>query len=97
VRSIEFTPKAQRDIEEIWDYSLERFGFEKAEAYLRELQRAVKAVAEDPRRGLACDTIRSGYRKFPVGSHIVFFRGSENRFVIVRILHRRMDFERHLP
>jgi len=97
VRRIEFTPKAQRDIEEIWDYSFERFGFEKAEAYLRELQRAAETVAEDPRRGLACDNIRSGYRKFPVGSHIVFFRASEIRIVIVRILHQRMDFERHLP
>ncbi len=97
MRRIEFTPKAQRDIEEIWDYSFERFGFEKAEAYLRELQRAAETVAEDPRRGLACDNIRSGYRKFPVGSHIVFFRASEIRIVIVRILHQRMDFERHLP
>ena len=97
MRLIEFTPKAQRDIEEIWDYSFERFGFEKAEAYLRELQRAAETVAEDPRRGLACDNISSGYRKFPVGSHIVFFRASENRTVIVQILHRRMDFDRHLP
>ena len=97
MRRIEFTPKAQRDIEEIWDYSFERFGFEKAEAYLRELQRAAETVAEDPRRGLACDNIRSGYRKFPVGSHILFFRASESRIVIVRILHQRMDFERHLP
>jgi toxin ParE1/3/4 len=42
VRRIEFTPKAERDVEEIWDYSFERFGFEKAEAYLRELQRAAE-------------------------------------------------------
>lgn len=97
MRRIEFTPKAQRDVEEIWDYSFERFGFEKAEAYLRELQRAAETVAEDPRRGLACDNIRSGYRKFPVGSHILFFRASESRIVIVQILHQRMDFERHLP
>ncbi len=97
MRRIEFTPKAQRDIEEIWDYSFERFGFEKAEAYLRELQRAAETVAEDPRRGPACDNIRSGYRKSPVGSHILFFRASESRILIVRILHQRMDFEPHLP
>jgi toxin ParE1/3/4 len=97
VRRLEFTPKARRDIEEIWDYSFERFGFEKAEAYLRELQRAAQTVAEDPRRGLACDNIRSGYRKFSVGSHVLFFRASQSRIVIVRVLHQRMDFERHLP
>jgi toxin ParE1/3/4 len=97
VRRLEFTPKARRDIEEIWDYSFERFGFERAEAYLRELQRGAETVAEDPRRGLACDNIRFGYRKFSVGSHVLFFRASESRIVIVRVLHQRMDFERHLP
>jgi toxin ParE1/3/4 len=97
VRRLEFTPKARRDIQGIWDYSCERFGFEKAEAYLRELQRAAETVAEDPRRGLACDNIRSGYRKLSVGSHVLFFRASGSRIVIVRVLHQRMDFERHLP
>ena len=96
MRRLEFTPKARRDIEEIWAYSLERFGFEKAEAYLRELQRAAETIAEDPRRGLACDNIRSGYRKFSVGSHVLFFRASDIRIIIVRILHQRMDFEQHL-
>ena len=93
---LEFSPRAQRDIEEIWDFSFERFGFEKAEAYMRDLQRAAATVAEDPRRGVSCDDIRAGYRKFSVGSHVLFYRASEARVVIVRILHQRMDFDRHL-
>ncbi len=55
MRRIEFTPKARHDIEDIWDYSLERFGFDRAETYLREIQRAAETVAEDPRRG-SCAT-----------------------------------------
>ena len=97
MRPIEFTPKARHDIEDIWDYSLERFGFDRAETYLREIQRAAETVAEDPRRGVVCDSIRSGYRKFSVGSHVLFYRVPDERIVIVRILHQRMDFERHLP
>ena len=93
-RRLEFTPRARRDIEEIWEYSFERFGLDKA--YLREIQRAAMTVAEDPRRGLACDEIRSSYRKFSVGSHILFFQASATRVVIVRILHGRMNFDRHL-
>lgn len=96
MRRLEFTPKARRDIEEIWVYSLERFGLDKAEAYLRGIQRAAETVTEDPRRGVGCDEIRAGYRKFSVGSHVLFFRASAIRVVIVRILHQRMDFERHL-
>ena len=96
MRRLEFTPRARRDIEEIWEYSFERFGLDKAEAYLREIQRGAMTVAEDPRHGLACDEIRSGYRKFSVGSHILFFQASATRVVIVRILHGRMNFDRHL-
>jgi toxin ParE1/3/4 len=96
MRRIEFTPRARRDIEDIWDHSLERFGFEKADAYLRDIQLAAETVAGDPRRGRACDDIRAGYRKFLVGAHVLFFRASESRVVVVRILHQRMDFERHL-
>jgi toxin ParE1/3/4 len=95
-RRLEVTPRARRDIEQIWEYSFQRFGLNKAEAYLRDIQRAAMTVTEDPRRGLACDEIRSGYRKFSVGSHILFFRASATRVVIVRILHARMDFDRHL-
>jgi toxin ParE1/3/4 len=73
MRRVEFTPKARRDLEEIWEYSLERFGLDKAEAYLRDIQRAVMTVTEDPRRGLGCDQIRPGYRRFSVGSHVLFF------------------------
>jgi len=96
VRLIEFTPKARRDIEDIWGHSLERFGVDTAEAYLRDIKRAAETVANDPRRGRACDDVRAGYRKFSVGAHVLFFKTFENKVVIVRILHQRMDFERHL-
>jgi toxin ParE1/3/4 len=95
MRRVDFTPRSRRDIEEIWDYSADQFGLDQADLYLRGIQRAAMTVAEDPRRGLACDEIRSGYRKFSVGSHVLFFKASATRVVIVRILHRRMDFGRH--
>jgi len=61
MRRLEFTPRARRNIEEIWEYSFDQFGLDKADVYLRDLQRAVP-LTQDPRRGLACDEIRSGYR-----------------------------------
>jgi len=32
----------------------------------------------------------------PRRSHIIFFRAVDGGIEVVRILHRRMDFERHL-
>ena len=69
---------------------------DQAEDYIRLLQNAIETVAEDPRRGRPCDEIRKGYRKYVAGSHMIFYRKAKSGIDIVRILHGRMDFERHL-
>lgn len=89
-------PRAQRDIEDIWDYSAGRWSVAQAELYIRQIQRALETLAADPRLGRSCDEVRAGYRKYPVGSHLVFYRIVESGIDVVRILHRRMDFGRHL-
>lgn len=90
------SPRARADLEDIWAYGEGRWGFAQAEAYLRQLQRSIDTLAADPRRGRPCDDIRPGYAKFSVGSHVLFFRSSGDQIDIVRILHQRMDFDRHL-
>jgi toxin ParE1/3/4 len=90
------SPRALRDIEEIWNYTESRWDADQAERYNRILQQGVEQVARDPRKGRSCDQIRPGYRKYSVGSHVLFYRVREEKIEIVRILHQRMDFERHL-
>jgi toxin ParE1/3/4 len=91
-----FSPRALADIEEIWDYTERRWDADQAERYNRVLRQGIELVARDPRRGRSCDHIRPGYRKYSIGSHVVFFRVIEEKIEVVRILHQRMDFERHL-
>jgi toxin ParE1/3/4 len=90
------SPLAQADMDEIWDFTEERWGVVQAKQYVRELQRAIETVARDPRRGRACDDIRAGYRKFSAGAHIIFFLPLGDQVQIIRILHQRMDFDQHL-
>jgi plasmid stabilization system protein ParE len=48
--------------------------------------------------GKPCDEIRPGYRKFPQGSHLIFYRnGSDGVIEIIRILHGSMDHETAFP
>jgi toxin ParE1/3/4 len=82
-----------------WTFS--SWGRDRADQYVRALQRAIELVAENPLIGRACDEIRADYRKHSVGSHVSFYRptdlGSANGVIgIVRILHQRMDVDRHL-
>ncbi len=91
------SPAAQADLEQIWDYTHDRWGVDQAEDYLRELQRVINRIAANPRIGRACDEIRPGYRKLAAGSHTLFYRvTAEDLIDIVRILHQRMDVDRHL-
>jgi toxin ParE1/3/4 len=90
------SPRARVDIEEIWNYTESRWSRDQAEIYVRQIKTAIETVASDPSRGRPCDDVRAGYRKYLVGSHVLFYRMTPGGVDIVRVLHGRMDFERHL-
>jgi toxin ParE1/3/4 len=90
------SPRALADLDEIWDYSVENWGAEQAERYIGEIRKAIETLERDPRRGRSCDEVRPGYRKYPAGSHVIFFRLAEEKIDVIRILHQRMDFDQHL-
>ena len=90
------TPAAQRDLSEIWDFTEERWDAGQAEKYIAEIRAAIERVAADPARGRACDEIRQGYRRYGIGSHLLFFVETDDSVDIVRVLHQRMDPTRHL-
>ena len=89
------TPRARGDIDDIWEFSVGRWGADRAVAYVREIGAVLSAIGEDPEGGQRCDTIRPGYFRRRAGAHVVFYRVAES-VVVVRILHGRMDFMRHL-
>lgn len=90
------TPAAQRDLSQIWDYSEVHWDAVQAERYLRQIQAAIERVAADPACGRACDEIRVGYRRYATGSHVVFYVDAPGSVDVMRVLHQRMDPDRHL-
>lgn len=90
------TPAAQRDLSSIWDYTAERWDVRQAETYVNEIRAAIERVAADPRRGRSCDEVRDGYRRYSIGSHLLFYVESSHGVDVIRILHQRMDPTRHV-
>lgn len=90
------TPAAQRDLSSIWNFTEERWDVRQAETYIAEIRAAIERVADDPRRGRTCNEIREGYRRYGIGSHLLFYVESAEGVDVVRILHQRMDTTRHL-
>ncbi len=89
------TPAARADLEQIWDYTCERWDLDQAQDYVREIRHAIERVADAPKVGRACDEVRPGYRKHGVGSHTLYYGAvGIDAIEVVRILHRRMDVDR---
>lgn len=93
---LELTPRAARDLEDIFDWSAETWGTEQAARYVRSLQAAMERILRFPELGRPIDDIKAGVRILPVESHIVVYRRSADAIGVVRILHGRMDILRHL-
>ena len=66
------SPAARIDLEEIWDYTAQRWGLHQAERYTRDIAQACQELAKERRQGRAADDIRAGYYKLSVGSHFLF-------------------------
>ena len=81
------------DLLKIGVYTNKEWGTTQRKQYLAHLVQYFEELGEHPKRGKPCGEIRPGYRKYPEGKHVIFYRMCDDGIVeIVRVLHERMDF-----
>ncbi|MEM8592233.1 MAG: type II toxin-antitoxin system RelE/ParE family toxin [Pseudomonadota bacterium] len=90
------TPAAEDDLSAIWQYTMDNWGFDQAETYIRDLVAACEAAASRTRPSRSAEFVRSGYRKIASGRHMIYFRQEDDHIEVIRILHQRMDVGEHL-
>ncbi|KEQ17094.1 type II toxin-antitoxin system RelE/ParE family toxin [Endozoicomonas numazuensis] len=96
MKPFDLTQKAKADLKEVAKLTMNRWGREQRNIYLKQFDDTFCLLSERPEIGKSCAEIRNGYLKFPQGSHVIFFRKTtQNRIEIVRILHKSMDVEIH--
>lgn len=97
MKRFRFSDAADSDLRKIAEETLQRWGHAQRDSYLTEFFEAFERLAETPDIAMQMDGVRKGYRKFPQGSHVIFFRKSEIHSIeIIRVLHKRMDVEAQL-
>lgn len=89
------SPRAKLDLGNIWDYTLSQWGVEHAEKYVRELWSSMEHAANNPIKSIDIGDVRREYKKSKSGSHVIFFKVTGTGIDVVRILHQKMDFDRH--
>ena len=93
--NFQLTELAKQDLRSIGRYTQTTWGREQRNTYLAKIDAAFLLLADEPQLGKSCDDLRTGYRKYPVGRHLIFYRQSADGLEIIRILHQRMDIEAH--
>ncbi len=88
---------AEADFDGIGRYTQELWGTDQAVGYLTRVDQTFAALAASPALGKDRGDLRPGLMSCPCNRHVIFFRRDDQGNVdILRILHERMDFQRHL-
>ena len=95
MKAVSFSPAAEDDIGEIWDYSFDRWGPDQADIYTDAIRDACYALASGKKQGLPARVLPD-INKYLCGAHVVYFLDYPDHLDVIRILHQRQDAERHL-
>jgi toxin ParE1/3/4 len=88
------TRRARRDALDIWRRIAED-NEPAADRFIDLLTHHYRLLGEMPYAGRRRDEIRPGYRSFPVGEYLIFYRVMEPGVQIMHVVHGRMDLRRY--
>lgn len=85
------SPRAQADIQSIYDYTRVSYTDNQAAKYIRKIEAALNGLRENPELGRARNDIKAGYRSLLVEKHVLFYKIEGVQIQILGVLHCRMD------
>ena len=95
--NLRVTRLADKDLEEILDYTITTWGIGHFRRYRKMLFEGFAAIGE-PLHLLSKsrDDLFEGARIYPVGRHFLLYYVSGEQVILARILHKQMDLPLHL-
>jgi toxin ParE1/3/4 len=96
VRHLELTEIARADLKSVRRYSQRTWGPDRTAQYMTALRDTLKGLIAGTVVPRNRDDLRPGLQMAISGRHCVFFEADQSRILVVRVLHDRMDYQRHL-
>lgn len=87
----ELSLQADKDLEDIFDYTVDKFGITQAIAYVSGFEEVFMNLASNAELGRRREEIRPGLRSLVNERHVVFYRIMKSHIRIVRVLHASRD------
>jgi toxin ParE1/3/4 len=88
-----WSPEAEADLFEIWNYLKREATVAVADGQLRLIGQACVTLSEWPESGRPRDDVLSGLRSVVVVCYVVFYRLTSDAVQIVRLLHGSRDID----
>jgi toxin ParE1/3/4 len=88
------TRRARRDVLSIWN-RIAKDNESAADRFIDLLVHHFQILGDVPYAGRQRDELRPGYRSFPVGEYLIFYRIMEPGVRIMHVVHGRMDLKRY--
>ena len=95
-RRLELTEIARADLKSIRRYSLRTWGQDRTSQYMTAIRDTLKELVRGTVPTRNRDDFRPGLQMVTSGRHCIFFEADQSRVLVVRVLHDRMDYRRHL-
>ena len=87
--------KAVADLDGIHEYSVENFATAQVRNYLNYLHERFETLAQQSMLGRQADHLAPKLRRHEYRSHVAFYIPEDGGVMIVRVLHKSMDVQRH--
>lgn len=94
VRQLRHQQAARADLLQIWRYTNQGWSRSQADDYLTDIDLVLQEIAAGRVKGTRYGEHHLR-RRFK--AHVIFYRETEQEIIVVRVLHGRMDADRHLP
>lgn len=92
--SYRLTKRARRDVLNVWQRIAED-SEPAADRFIDLLTNRFRLLGDMPHAGRQRDEIRPGYRSFPVGEYLIFYRVAGPVVNIMHVAHGRRDLRRY--
>ena len=96
MKRLDLTEIARADLASIRRYSIRMWGPDRTTQYMDALRDTMKGLVQGTVVPRARDDLRPGVLMATGGRHSIFFEADDYRILVIRVLHDRMDYRRHL-
>ncbi|MBL4744693.1 MAG: type II toxin-antitoxin system RelE/ParE family toxin [Cycloclasticus sp.] len=92
-KEIKLTPDAADDIENIAEYTFDKWGEIKQYAYLVKIYEAIDHISDNEKIGKERNDIKKGYRAYDINEYLLFYRILENHIDILGVTGSERNFK----